>query len=302
METYSDLWAISQAWYDRISRGLFDADGERPAFEAARRSGKGLDSGGVSLRGNIAVLPVQGVLNQKLDFLTWLYGGTSTEVLGRTFEAMANDPMIDGIILDIDSPGGAYSGTPELANRIYQARGSKPIIAVANSQAASAAFWIATAADEVVVMPSGEVGSLGVIAIHRDFSRANEAAGITTTIITHGRNKAEFSPDQPLSDEARQELQRRVDGAGDLFVRDVAKQRGVPPSTVLAQFGQGRMYDAREAISRGMADRVGTLDETVEKLTRKLSPKSRSNRSASTGGIVAKLERERLKLRQYLVN
>lgn len=214
----------------------------------------------------VAVLPVVGLISQRMDLMQNFSGGVSTERLGREFDSLLNDPEIGAIVLDVDSPGGHYYGTPELADRIFQARGVKPVVAVANSLAASAAYWIASAADEVVVTPSGDLGSVGVVAVHYDQSKLNETVGVVPTYVTYGKYKAEFNPDAPLSDESVAELQRTIDLAGENFVKSLARYRGVSPGVVRDKFGQGRVYPAGEAVSRGMADRVDTLDATVARL------------------------------------
>src|SRR5690606_12609791 len=108
------------------------------------------------------------------------------------------------IVLDVDSPGGGVYGVAEFAEEIYKARGQKRIVAVANSMAASAAYWIATAADELVVTPGGEVGSIGVYMLHEDWSGAYEKAGIKPTVIKFGENKAEGIDVEPLSESAQE--------------------------------------------------------------------------------------------------
>jgi len=110
------------------------------------------------------------------------------------------------------------------------------------------------------------VGSIGVVAVHLDASELNAAMGIKPTYITYGRYKAEFNEDEPLPDEARAEAQRNVDVIGKQFDRDVARNRGTTAAVVRSDFGQGRVYLAQEAVERGMADKVGTLEETVQRL------------------------------------
>lgn len=221
--------------------------------------------------GSVGVLPVIGVISQRMDLITEFSGGTSTERLGREFDAMIKDPDISAIVMDIDSPGGNYYGTPEIARRIFEARGRKPIVAQVNSMAGSAAYWIASAADEVVVTPSGDLGSVGVLAVHYDMSEANAQEGIKPTYIHYGKYKVEGNSDYPLSAEAQDEIQRRVNEAGETFVAALAKYRGVGQSVVRNQYGQGRMFGANEAIERGMADRVDTLENTINRLIEKRS-------------------------------
>lgn len=218
--------------------------------------------------GAVAVLPLYGVISQRADMMTETSGGTSVEAFSKQFRAYVNDSQVGAIVIDVDSPGGTVSGVDELSTEIYGARGSKPIVAVANSLAASAAYWIATAADELVVTPTGEVGSIGVLAAHEDDSAFYEAQGIKTTLISAGKYKAEASPFEPLSDEAREYLQSRVNEYYDMFVGAVARNRGVSVSAVRNGFGEGRMVGAKAAKAQGMVDRIATLDETIDRLHR----------------------------------
>jgi len=242
-----------------------------------------------AMAGSVAVLPIYGTISQRMDLMSEVSGGTSTDVLGREFDALMRDPDVSAVVFDIDSPGGNYYGTPELAERIRGARGTKPIVAQVNSLAGSAAYWLATAADSIMVTPSGDVGSVGVLAVHYDMSAANEEAGIQPTYIYSGKYKVEGNPDSPLDDEARGEYQRRVDAAGDVFVAAVAKNRGTTPSNVRSNFGQGRVFAADEGVDRGMADRVQTMQETISRLTSK-------SRSASARRQKAAAARRRLDL------
>jgi signal peptide peptidase SppA len=229
---------------------------------------------------SVGVLPVVGVISQRMDLLSEFSGGVSTERLGQEFDAMMADNSVDSIVLDIDSPGGNYYGTPELAEKIYAARGTKPIIAQVNSMAGSAAFWLAAACDEIAVTPSGDLGSHGVMAVHYDASAANEAEGIKPTYIYSGKYKVEGNSDEPLSDEARDEIQRRVNEAGEVFTKALGKYRAVAPSVVREQFGQGRMFGAKEAIDRGMADRIGTIEETIARRAENRRVRSRRRAEA----------------------
>lgn len=240
---------------------------------------------------SVAVLPIVGTISQRIGMLEESSGGISSERIGQELDALLKDDQVGAIILDVDSPGGNYAGTPELANKIMAARGVKPIVAVANSMAASAAYWIASAADQIVVTPSGEVGSIGVLAVHYDESAANEAEGVKPTYVIYGKHKAEFASDAPLSAEAKDELQRRVDMAGENFIRAVAANRKTTHTNVRENFGQGRMFSAQEAVDRGMADRVGTLEAEIERLaTGGKAPRSTRR---------AEIARERLALEQY---
>ena len=140
-------------------------------------------------------------------------------------------------------------------------------IAYAHSMAASAAYWLASQADEIAVTPSGEVGSIGVIAMHVDWSEFESNLGVKTTLVTAGRRKAELNPYSPLTEEARAALQQDVDAFYDMFVADVARGRGVSVKKVKTDFGEGGMLMAKEAKKTGMVDRIDTLDSIVSRET-----------------------------------
>ena len=262
------LWAIAPEKLDqmmavldvRVRGGHIDAAMIAEVTAAARKDRA------TRTQKQVAVLPVLGTLTQRADLMTEASGFGSTEAIGKEFDRLVAEPSVSAIVLDVDSPGGSVYGVPELSEKIYAARGTKPIVAVANSYAASAAYYVGTAADELVVTPSGQVGSVGVMAVHLDTSQMNETMGVKSTYITYGEHKAEFNKDEPLSQESRQEAQRNVDAIGKQFDRDVARNRGVTASVVRSEFGQGRVYLAQEAIERNMADKVATLADTVQRL------------------------------------
>lgn len=217
--------------------------------------------------GGVAVLPLFGVIAPRMDALTAMSGGTSCERFGQRFDELMANEDVGTIVIHVDSPGGSVQGVPELSQKILEARGQgKRIIAVADGLMASAAYWIGSSADEVVVTPSGEVGSIGVFAIHTEVSRLEEEAGITRTIVKAGRFKAETNPYEPLSEEARAHIQEGVDYFYGLFVEAVGRNRDVEPDAIRDGFGQGRVLPAQLALDAGLADRIATLEEVLEEL------------------------------------
>ena len=230
----------------------------------------------VGASGGVAVLPLYGVIAPKANLMSEISGGTSLERFVADFRELMGNDQVSTILLDIDSPGGSVDLVPEVAAEIRAARGRKQIVAVANTTAASAAYWLASQAGELVVTPSGEVGSIGVFAAHQDISGLQEKAGVKTTLISRGEFKTEGNPFEPLSEEARQAIQETVDEFYGMFVADVARGRSVEPQAVVDGFGQGRMVTARDAIRAGMADRVATFDETLARLTGKTPAKRRA--------------------------
>ncbi|MBI3936779.1 MAG: S49 family peptidase [Betaproteobacteria bacterium] len=210
----------------------------------------------------VQVIPLMGVITRRPGPLAMLFGATGLDTFGERFRGALADPQVQAIVLHVDSPGGGVFGVPEMAAEILAGRGTKPIVAFADGFMASAAYWIASAADSIVAAPSSQVGSIGVLALHYDFSRALDAEGITPTYITSAQYKADGAPEMPLSGGARAHLQAQVDALHRDFVRAVATGRGVSQAKVNADFGQGRVLLAQDAVAAGMADRLGTM-ETV---------------------------------------
>jgi signal peptide peptidase SppA len=229
-----------------------------------------------AVKGDVAILPLYGVISQRVNMCSKISGGTSTDQFGAEFDAAVADSSIGAIVIDVDSPGGTTYGTHEMANKIHAARGTKPIVAVVNSLMASAAYWIGSAADEITMTPSGEVGSIGVLAIHSDVSEAEKEAGIKHTIVKAGKFKTEGNSHEPLSDEGLSAIQSRVDEYYDMFTADVAKFRDVTQSAVKNGFGQGRVVGAVEAKELGMIDRIGTYEAVVSRL---ITPKPKRSKS-----------------------
>jgi signal peptide peptidase SppA len=213
----------------------------------------------------IAVLPLFGLLfHRGGGLLAWLFGGTSLPAFTEAVREAATDPNIRTIMLHVDSPGGDVTGTPEAAEAVFAARQRKRVVAAIDGLGASAAYWIAAQAHEVIASPSSQVGSIGVLAVHTDVSRADEAAGLRRTIIASSRFKAEGTPFEPLSKEARAHLQSRVDEAGAMFTAAVARGRGVAVAAVRGpEFGEGRAYFAGDAVGRGLVDRLATLQAAI---------------------------------------
>lgn len=262
-----NLWAIRGDVLPRIVEAHRGAEafarltsrmgGKAP--QAARRTSS------TRAAGAVAVLPLTGVLTPRGSFLSMLFGGGAGGLMDfrETFQQAVADPDVGAIVLDVDSPGGLIDLVPETAEEVRAARGQKPIVAVANTLAASGAYWIAAQADELVVTPSGDVGSIGVYVMHEDWSGFNEQTGIDVTYISAGKYKTEGNIDEPLSDEAREAWQSEVDDLYTMFVDSVAAGRNVTSDTVIADYGEGRTLLAARSLKAGMVDRVATLEQVV---------------------------------------
>ncbi|NBS98856.1 MAG: S49 family peptidase, partial [Betaproteobacteria bacterium] len=195
-----------------------------------------------------------------------------TQQFGAALRQLLADDTVGQILIDIDSPGGSVYGVAELADEIQSARAQKPVVAIANSLAASAAYWIGCAASEFYVTPGGEVGSIGVWQAHQDYSKALDEAGVKTTLISAGKFKVEGNPYAPLDEDAQAFMQTRVDEYYTAFTRSVAKGRGVPIAQVRDAMGQGRVLGADSALAQGMVDGVASFDEVLRKMRKASKP------------------------------
>jgi signal peptide peptidase SppA len=249
----------------------------------------------------IGVIPIYGmIMHRQMADISGGSVGTSTNALSAALRDLVADPRIGSIVLDIDSPGGGVDGVDELASEIYAARKKKPITAVSNCLCASAAYYLASQASEVVVSPSSVTGSIGVYTMHEDDSAMLDAMGIKLELIKYGENKAETNNLGPLTDSARAHLQEMVDTFGLAFEKAVARGRGVKLEDVQRKFGQGRLFDAKKAVKIGMADRVGTLADALS--TAALSTSDRQARlSAGTSWLsTSARDREFARMRHEL--
>lgn len=257
-------WSINAPASDEVMQRIA---ADRNAREARRQSNQG--NGGGAGNG-IAVLPLYGVVTQRGNMVDDVSGpgSVSTQQFAASLRQALTDESVSQILIDIDSPGGSVYGVAELADEIISARAQKPVIAIANSLAASAAYWIGACASEFYVTPGGEVGSIGVWQAHQDYSKAMDEAGVKTTLISAGKFKVEGNPYKPLDEDAQAFMQSRVDDYFAAFTKAVAKGRGVSIAHVRDGMGQGRVLGADAAFASNMVDGIATLDDVVRKMRR----------------------------------
>ena len=230
-------------------------------------------------RDGVAVLPLVGPMFRRANLLTEVSGATSTELLARDFNAALADPEVAAIVLDVDSPGGEANGVNEVAGMIHQARGQKPIVAYVSYLGASGAYWIASAADRIVVDATALLGSVGVVSMVVDTSRQDQERGIVRIVSTQSPRKLA----EPSTEEGRAEIQQRADALADVFVDAVARNRGVAREQVLEQFGRGGIVVGRNAVEAGMADSLGSLESVIADLKpRRTPPPARPSATAAS--------------------
>lgn len=219
--------------------------------------------------GDVAVLPLFGVLSHRMNLFSAMSGGTSTAMFGHAIDELMKDSDVAAIVIDGDTPGGAVAGTEEAAQVVYRARSqnAKPIVLVANTLVASGGYWVGSQAHQIVASPTSSVGSIGIAFKHTDVSKANEAQGVKTTLVRLPAGKLAVNQYEPLSDEGRDGLIASMQPFYDLFVKAVARGRGVTAAAVKDGYGQGAVLSASQALSAGMVDRIATLEETIARLS-----------------------------------
>ncbi|CAA7618993.1 Periplasmic serine protease [Candidatus Terasakiella magnetica] len=239
---------------------ILAALGPRLAGQPISFDGDAASTGDVVVTADgIAIIPVIGTLVARSGYLGAASGLTAYSDIADAIEAAATDPGIRAILLDVDSSGGEVGGLFDLVDHIQAIRSQcgKPIWAVADEAALSAAYAIACTADRLYVTQTGEVGSIGVVAVHRDESGADAQAGLAWTFVHAGASKVDGNPHQPLSDSARAGLQADVDALYGRFVALVARCRKQPPEAIRAT--EATVYRGDQAVTAGLADKVGTL-------------------------------------------
>ena len=231
-------------------------DGEDAPDRVALSAGPMVIPGGPGQKAT-AIVPMRGVALYDLDWQPYCF---STLLLAQTMAGLANDPEIGTIVLDIDTPGGAVTGTTEAADAVWAARKRKKVVALINPLCASAGYWIASQASEIVSVPSGDVGSIGVYQLHMDCSAMLADEGIKPTFIYAGEYKVEGNMYEPLGDEAKAYMQGEVDQIYAAFLKAVARGRGVSVDDVRENFGKGRCMLAPVAKRAGLIDEISSID------------------------------------------
>lgn len=250
-------WCITE---DALKTILTIAKREQPELSAVEAQlGRKLEyARSVTERGGVATIPVDGPIFRKANLFTSMSGATSIEILAKDFTTALHNPQVRAILLAIDSPGGEVTGVHEFAEMIHQARGVKPIVAYVEGLGASAAYWIASACDSIICDPTAMLGSIGVIAALDNSSDPNQL----TFVSAKSPNK---HPDM-ATDAGRAQIQALIDATADVFIADVARNRGVTTEAVIERFGAGGMKVGADAVTAGLADKLGSYEQALADL------------------------------------
>lgn len=234
--------------------------------EAFEPGAEGPEWQGFARVGNVARISLMGELVNRGSWMGSYSGMTSYEGFAEQLNRAAAAKDISSILLDVNSPGGAAAGMSETARLVHKVSQEKPVIAVVNSLAASAAYGLISGATKIVMTESSEVGSIGVLRLHLDRSKQLESRGVTATIIHAGQRKIDGHPFGPLEGEARASIEERVNAIMDRFVALVSDHRGIDGQAIRDLEAATLLSD--DAISAGLADEIGTFDEVLTDLSR----------------------------------
>jgi signal peptide peptidase SppA len=214
-----------------------------------------------NVRGGTALIPIRGILSKENNFFSAILGTTSYEQIQNSLTKALADREVENILLDIDSFGGDVSGLFDLVDFIYESRETKPIFAVANDHAFSAAYAIASAASKIFVNRTSGVGSIGVIATHVDVSEMDKKEGVKYTSVFAGDHKNDRSPHAPLSEDATKSLQKEVNRLYDIFVETVSRNRKILREDVVNTRAQ--VYYGQDAIGIKLVDEILDKNKTI---------------------------------------
>lgn len=263
------------------------------------RNGKPMENTrSVKIRDGVATIPVRGPIGRYASMFSDFSGGTSISGLATDLQAAFDNPAVRAIILDVNSPGGTVDGTGEMANLIYSARGRKPIVSYVGNLAASAAYYVASSADEVVIAPSASLGAIGVVAVVNPTKTGPNAP------LEFASSQSPKKRLDPSTEAGQADIQEQLDAIADVFIGDVAKFRGTTPETVANDYGQGSVKVGQAAVDAGLADRLGSYESLHSELAKGKRPGqiSQPGRMAagSSGGSPTMTFAQRFKVVSWL--
>ena len=251
-------WAIEPDYLRSISKEALSIKSE-----------KHLDNtGSVSIRDGTAIIPIHGPITARNTFFSLFAGGTSLETLAKDFQEALNNEDVKSILFDIDSPGGVAVGPFEFAEMIYNARGRKPIYSYIGRNGSSAAYWLASATEKIIVNPSALVGSIGVVTTIPVQEQPDQDGYKNIEIVSS--NAALKRPD-PKTKEGLAEIRRELDDLESTFIESIAKYRSITPEIIKADFGGGGVIIGSQAVNKNMADALGTYEEVLANLNQKFN-------------------------------
>ena len=251
-------WAIEPDFLKTVSREALSTKSENTLDNT--RS--------VKVRDGTAIIPIHGPITARNTFFSMFAGGTSLETLAKDFREALNNEDIKAILFDIDSPGGVAVGPFEMTEMIYNARSQKPIYSYIGRNGSSAAYWLASATEKIIVNPSALVGSIGVVTTIPVQEQPDQEGYKNIEIVSS--NAALKRPD-PRTAEGIAEIRRELDDLESTFINSIAKYRSITPDIVKSDFGGGGVIIGSQAVNKNMADALGTYEEVLANINQKFN-------------------------------
>ncbi|EKB9627853.1 S49 family peptidase [Salmonella enterica] len=221
----------------------------------------------------IAVLPVTGTLVHKLGGMRPFSGMTGYDGITARLQQAVSDPEVKGILLDIDSPGGQAAGAFDCADMIYRMREQKPVWALANETACSAAMLLAAACSHRLVTQTSRMGSIGVVMAHTSYAGQLEQEGVEITLIYSGGHKVDLDVTRALPESVHADYQQRMDEARKMFAEKVARYTGLSVDAVMAT--EAAVYDGQAGIDIGLADEMVNAADAISVMAAALKNNSK---------------------------
>lgn len=270
------LWALSQRM-DIAVEAPDDPGVMRPAAAVGRwETRDSMRGSGMLIDGGVGILPITGSLVHRGTWIGTSSGLQSYDGIAQQLRIAAEDDRIKAVLLDLNSYGGEAGGVADLAQEVRDLAATKPVRAMVNDAAASAAYWLAAAAQDISITETGIAGSIGVVLTHQDISAAAEKAGVKITQIHAGANKLLGSPFKALSDADMAQLQESVDQLYALFTARVDAYRSGKSN---ARATEARIYRGQAAVDAGLADQVTTGRALLAEMQSEVANRGKSRTS-----------------------
>jgi capsid assembly protease len=268
MNVLSSDWAITKDGFATV-KANFDKIKDIKAVEAYNSASleKTLS---VKIRDGVAIIPVTGPIFRYVNWYMYYFGGTAISWLARDFQAALDNKDVYSILFNVNSPGGECNGVNEFCKMVLGARNKKPMTAYVGGLGCSAGYWIPAMAGDIVVDETAILGSIGVQTVYLDDTKFLENMGFEEIVLTSDISPKKNLP--PTDDEGKKLVKNRLNALANVFASSVGIGRGIPLKTVLRDFGQGDVFVGQEAIDAGLADRIGSFEETLALLANAHSP------------------------------
>lgn len=273
---------------DSIASGMIKTEREHEVTRESYLTGKGIapleGAFTTGKHGNTAIIPIVGVIRPRPSFSIFdFFGGSSTNLVSllHDLKLALNDPGVENILLNIDSPGGLASGVAEASEIFREAAGVKNMVAYTSDMMASAAYWLGAAADTIVTSPTALVGSIGVRTTVVDWSAVDAKYGLKEYHIVN--RDSPLKGIAPSSEKGREMIQSQVDQLAEIFLDTMADYRGVDRETVNKDFGRGDVLLGASAVENGLADSVGSFEKVLASLN--------SNTTTNLKGMFAMVQK-----------